>query len=947
MMSALESNHEALVSTLIPICNLSAHGQAQIVKASALLPFARGSYVFKEGQRDNYSYYLLEGHLELLNAGQTVQRISGGSTEATRALAQLQPRKMSARAESDVTVLQVPRDLVETLTAAEQVDVEDGASFQVDEIDSAEVDDWMTRMLRSQLFARLPASNIHRVFTLLETVEVKQGDFVVRQGEAGDYYYVIVNGRAEVVRAAGPSAPSYRLAVIGPGEAFGEEALVGEAERNASVRMLTDGQLVRLLKADFVDLIRKPLLSALTLDEGRNLAEGRGAVWLDVRFPEEHGRGALENSINHPLNTLRMHSGRLDPSPTYIVYCDDGTRSAVAAFLLAERGFDVHYLDGGLNAYRGTESDAGLDLSLHDDDSASFDTPRTAPLPKSHLTAAERGEDPAVTAAVLQVDLAQAEIQVEAAERNVAEANRREPEAEEPTARRGAIARSQRDEALRAATDKARSEVARAAQRRIAAERARAQTELEQARRDAEQAAEQRVQEERRRFEAEAEQARAEIAQARRAAEQAAEQRLLEERSRFEAEAEQAREAFDQVRRTAEHEAELRVQEERRRLETETENARRELEAARRMKEEIEQARAAAETAVQREREAQEHKVAQVRAEMERKLKEEQAKIKESYAWQGEELKRLQAQKQAAEARLRQEQSAARRQAEESRARLAEARAFQQRLEEVQQASATEAAAREQQQIELERRLREELQHKVQSERQQLEQELARNAEELARARHELVAAEAARKAAAQEAEEIVADIKTAHARKRLEEEAEMQLERARLEAEAKRLRLSLELTQREREAAVAEQRRIAAEIELLRSAGTSAGDDIARDLQSLEQQASAAARHLADTERARADAQAAAVASAGDLAAHDVHEGQVRSALEEELEEWLKEQSDLEGSDAQRDVLANQKAHLERIKKRASEARAAAKAHDQALLDELANRLRDPDEDD
>lgn len=72
----------------------------------------------------------------------------------------------------------------------------------------------------------------------------------------------------------------------------------------------------------------------------------------------------------------------------------------------------------------------------------------------------------------------------------------------------------------------------------------------------------------------------------------------------------------------------------------------------------------------------------------------------------------------------------------------------------------------------------------MQSERRQLEEELARNASELERARREREAAEAARRAAAAEAEQIVAEFKDAHARKRMQEEAEMRFERERLEAD-------------------------------------------------------------------------------------------------------------------------------------------------------------------
>ncbi|MGE0482749.1 MAG: cyclic nucleotide-binding domain-containing protein [Gammaproteobacteria bacterium] len=981
-MSALNAEIEGLVHALTPLGSLSASSQSQVLNTSEVQHFPRGAFVFREGDRDNYSFYLLDGRLELVSGGQTVQRVVGGTPDASCALAQLQPRKMSAKAETEVAVLRVNRDLVEKLLAA---DVADGVdAFQVDDIDTTEQDDWMTRMLQSELFAKLPASNIHRIFSRLETLDVKRDEVVVRQDEPGDYYYVIVSGRAEVARSAGPRAPSYRLALIGAGDAFGEEALVGDAPRNASVRMLTDGQLVRLGKTDFVDLIRTPLLNAVDYETASNLVAVRDAQWLDVRFPEEHRGGAIEGSINHPVNTLRMHSGRLDPGRPYVVYCDGGARSAIAAFLLAERGFDVHVLAGGMPGARSATAD--LDLSLSDDEQTPVTTAGPAPVPASQRLDDEQGDRAAVAAGKLTVELAVAEValaeaaasarladdqpQVAAsAARELAEQARQE--AERVATERLAVERARDREEL----EKARAEASAAAQARLDEERRaievekraaheRAQAELARARQEASAAAQSRLEEERRAIEAEKQQAReqaqAELEQARAAAEEAARVRLEEERAAMEAERQQAHEEAQRAaatrlaaerkrleddarkaREQAAREAEAALAAERARLAGEADRARRELEEAHRIKAELERARDAAQAEVERERAEQAQRVEQVRAEMERRLREEEAKIKESYAWQAEELKRLQEQKREAEARLHEEQARLQQQAEEARARLAESRAFQKRLEEVEQASAAEAALREQQRLDLERRLRDELKHKVHSERQALETELARNAAQLARAQQELRAAEAARRAAADEAQQIVADFKTAHARKRMQEEAEMQAERARLEGEANRLRLALELAQREKEIALSEQQRAEAELDDARSDSHVSGLDIER----LEAQADEAARHVAESERARADAQAAAVASAGDLAAHRVHEDQVRTQLRSELDEWVKEQSDFENSDVQRSILANQKAHVERLKQRATAAREAAKAHDRALIEELAERLREGDE--
>ena len=313
-MPALESNFESLVDGLVPLGDLSAQSKAQVLTKAEILRYAAREFVFEQGERDPFCFYLLEGRLELISDGETIQRLSGGTQDAVHALAQLQPRKMSARAVSETAVLRLNRDLLDKLAAADLSD--NYCDVQVSDITTEDGGDWMTRMLQSNLFAQLPASNIHKIFSSLETVEVKQAEIVVKQGDPGDYYYVITQGRCEVTRSAGGDAPGYRLALIGAGDAFGEEALVTGSTRNASVRMLTDGQLVRLPKEGFRELIQSPLLSSVSLEEGKNIEATKSAVWLDVRFPEEFESHGLEGAVNHPLNTLRMHSGRLDADHT-------------------------------------------------------------------------------------------------------------------------------------------------------------------------------------------------------------------------------------------------------------------------------------------------------------------------------------------------------------------------------------------------------------------------------------------------------------------------------------------------------------------------------------------------------------------------------------------------------------------------------------------------------
>jgi CRP-like cAMP-binding protein len=335
------------LSLLFPINNLPPNSQDKILQTAEAIEFRKKEYVFLQGGRDNYSFYVLDGVVELYADDQLIKTVEGGEAASFHALAQLQPRQMSARAKSRVNVLRVDRQLLDKLLSMESNAglSQPAADIEVAEIDESGPTDWLTAILQSELFARIPPSNIQRMLETLESIEFKAGDVIVQQGGPGDYYYAVQTGKCAVTRRAANNK-ELKLAELGPGDTFGEEALVSNAKRNASVTMLTDGELARLTKQDFLDLITKPILDTVSFGAAQALVE-QGAIWLDVRFPEEHKANGLEGSINIPASFLRNRCDELSPDTPYVVYCDTGGRSSAAAFLLAQRGFDVSYVEGG------------------------------------------------------------------------------------------------------------------------------------------------------------------------------------------------------------------------------------------------------------------------------------------------------------------------------------------------------------------------------------------------------------------------------------------------------------------------------------------------------------------------------------------------------------------------------------------------------------------------
>jgi len=89
------------------------------------------------------------------------------------------------------------------------------------------------------------------------------------------------------------------------------------------------------------------LLHRLSYVEAQ-LKISQGAAWVDVRYPPEYRHDRLAGAINVPLSEIRSAIGAFNKARTYIVYCQSGKRSMAAAFILAQHGYDVHVLEGGL-----------------------------------------------------------------------------------------------------------------------------------------------------------------------------------------------------------------------------------------------------------------------------------------------------------------------------------------------------------------------------------------------------------------------------------------------------------------------------------------------------------------------------------------------------------------------------------------------------------------------
>ncbi len=287
-----------------PLDGLKRENLHALSRKTRLQEIDSGRVLFKEGESDKRTIYLVGGELELRVGDRTVSMLRAGTPEARIAVAPGQPRRFTARALSDITYVAIDSDLLDVMITWDQT-----GSYEVSEIagggGSADGDDWMTVLLQTKAFHRIPPANLQALFMRMQHVACRSGEVVIKQGDDGDFFYVITKGSAVVTRETPMNRDGLKLAELGVGESFGEEALISDAKRNATITMQSDGALVRLAKDDFRELLNEPLLHWVELAHARELVE-RGARWLDVRLPSEFETFHLDDALNVPLYFIRL-----------------------------------------------------------------------------------------------------------------------------------------------------------------------------------------------------------------------------------------------------------------------------------------------------------------------------------------------------------------------------------------------------------------------------------------------------------------------------------------------------------------------------------------------------------------------------------------------------------------------------------------------------------------
>ncbi len=330
---------------------LSTEQLIRLLKQSEMISAGAGEIILKEDDIMRNHLLLLDGRLE----AQRVWSVPGSNDRSfTWVLDPVESKakfvflgassRVRARAISDICYLQINADTVDELVGWSQ-------QFS-DELDSTpELKRRMELIKQVKIFHHVPLENVLTAFKNMIPIDVQAGQIIINQGDEGDSYYLIDSGEAEVIRTDPLTDESASVATIGPGEAFGEEALLQGGYRNATIKMITPGVLLMLNKTSFDELLKPSVVKEINPEQALEMVNVGKARWLDCRYDMEYEESRIPGTLFVPLDQLRSNLQSLDPDETYIIYCRSGRRSKAAAFLLRERHLNALSLAGGIKGW--------------------------------------------------------------------------------------------------------------------------------------------------------------------------------------------------------------------------------------------------------------------------------------------------------------------------------------------------------------------------------------------------------------------------------------------------------------------------------------------------------------------------------------------------------------------------------------------------------------------
>ena len=149
------------------------------------------------------------------------------------------------------------------------------------------------------IFSEVPPELLERLAAQAEPMSLQAGELLIAEGDQADEVFVVVSGELEVTKRSGTS--EIPLARVGPGAIQGELAALERGQRTATVRALSQAEVLRIPYSAVLDLLAAGPDAALAII--RTVISRLGGMEATLRQREKlAGLGTLAAGLAHELN---------------------------------------------------------------------------------------------------------------------------------------------------------------------------------------------------------------------------------------------------------------------------------------------------------------------------------------------------------------------------------------------------------------------------------------------------------------------------------------------------------------------------------------------------------------------------------------------------------------------------------------------------------------------
>jgi CRP-like cAMP-binding protein len=240
------------------LARLSPASRSELATKVRCLQFSAGTDIVRQGDHGETFYIVLDGEADVLVSTESgvetkVATLVAGQCFGERALIEEETRNATVRAQGVLRVFELGRStFFDTLEKAD-IELQNVTAL----IRSTQA------IRRSPVFEDLSPAAMLSLQKRLGRASHQKDDIIFEQGSIGDRFYLVESGILAVL--AGD--PLEQIATLGPGEFFGEFALLYDSPRSATIRSTADGELLFLDRAQFREVMNRDFVSTLNIQD--------------------------------------------------------------------------------------------------------------------------------------------------------------------------------------------------------------------------------------------------------------------------------------------------------------------------------------------------------------------------------------------------------------------------------------------------------------------------------------------------------------------------------------------------------------------------------------------------------------------------------------------------------------------------------------------------------